>query len=411
MTVASLLNRIRWGFSVLFLAWGVYVYDSHSLKWTVITFFVFGLPLLSQFIPVRILRVGSLWMAFFLWIQSLFSPLFLGRNSRSKDFITLPYNMYTIVDVQGDGLPGIQGPQHIRTDAMGFRSFPKVDYKNKQGFRIFAMGGSTTEQIYLDDKSTWTTLLQEKLKEKWGRPVEVIGTGVSGTRIRHQLATFIRVLKLEPDMAIFLLGVNDWNQHIRDHFSKIEDFERRENVFLLRNSLLGKMFYWYLERNKFTAVKEKEPTTRVDKGEYYAPRRNSLTKKPQHHFQPEAVSEEFSFFLNEIGKLCDSSQVKCVFLTQPTGYKDETEEEYRKGFWMTPTGVPYSVDFESMKYISDLYNQTILTWAKQEGHKAIDMASVIEPSYQSFYDDCHFNTQGALTAGTWLADQLVDEVD
>ena len=86
------------------------------------------------------------------------------------------------VNVIGNAIPGIHGLQHITTDAKGFRVTPPIDYGTKRGLRIFAIGGSTTEQIYLDDKATWTYLLQTKLARALGRPVEVINAwGVRST--------------------------------------------------------------------------------------------------------------------------------------------------------------------------------------------------------------------------------------
>ena len=66
------------------------------------------------------------------------------------------------------GIPGISGLQTITTDHMGFRVTKSIDYAHKKGWRLFAIGASTTEEIYLDDHKTWTHLLQEKLEQARG---------------------------------------------------------------------------------------------------------------------------------------------------------------------------------------------------------------------------------------------------
>lgn len=85
--------------------------------------------------------------------------------------------------------------------------------------RVVAIGASTTEQIHLDDKSTWTHLLQEQLESRLPSVnVEVINTGVSGLRAEHHLETLEQVLDFEPDLVIFLIGINDWIRHVYTEF-------------------------------------------------------------------------------------------------------------------------------------------------------------------------------------------------
>jgi hypothetical protein len=85
------------------------------------------------------------------------------------------------LDVEAPNMPGISGIQNVTTDDQGYRVMPPVDYGNADALRIFAIGGSTTESIELDDQATWPHLLQEGLNAALGRKVEVVNTGVSGS--------------------------------------------------------------------------------------------------------------------------------------------------------------------------------------------------------------------------------------
>jgi hypothetical protein len=73
------------------------------------------------------------------------------------------------IDVEADNIPGISGIQNITTDEQGYRVMPPVDYTSADAVRIFAIGGSTTESILVDDKSTWTYLLQHSLSNSLAR--------------------------------------------------------------------------------------------------------------------------------------------------------------------------------------------------------------------------------------------------
>ena len=68
---------------------------------------------------------------------------------------------------------------------------------------------------------------------------------------------------------------------------------------------------------------------------------------------------------------------------------------FKKGFWATPPNTEYTLDFESLVYIANLYNHYLLKFADENGLYGFDLAKDIEPSYQYFYDEMHFNINGA----------------
>src|SRR5262245_48329641 len=147
---------MRWGLGVAFFLFGLCTLDTSMWVWALLGSVLFFLPLLLQLCPWPAVRYGALWFGVFLTAQTLVSVL-LG-----DDYITLPPHFRQRIDVKG-GFPGIQGLQTITTDQLGFRVTRSIDYTAKTHYRIFAIGGSTTADIYLDDHKTWTHLLQERL--------------------------------------------------------------------------------------------------------------------------------------------------------------------------------------------------------------------------------------------------------
>ena len=101
-------------------------------------------------------------------------------------------------------MPNFEGINTISTDEKGFRSLSEIDYSNDTTFRIFAIGGSTTEEIFVDDKETWTSLLEIGLTSSQNKTIEVVNTGVSGLRAQHHLAMMLETEKYHPDAYIFL---------------------------------------------------------------------------------------------------------------------------------------------------------------------------------------------------------------
>ena len=157
----------------------------------------------SRWDALKMIGVGTVML---LLANQLLSP-FVMDWLRDTQFITLGPRINRQIRIVGDVMPGFQGMQHITTDDKGFRTTLPIDYEHKPTatFRVLAIGGSTTEQIYLDDRKTWTHLLQEGLGESLKKRVEVINTGVSGLRAVHHLATLQQSLRYQPDLVVIFM--------------------------------------------------------------------------------------------------------------------------------------------------------------------------------------------------------------
>lgn len=378
--------------AVLFLGFCGLTFDSDYGRWGWLTVAMGVAVLAAQMVSWTLVRIYALWFAFFYVAQCLASLAMLGG-----DFKTLPPKMDLVANVVG-GLPGISGEQHITTDKHGFRTNRPVAYNQKSTMpRIFAIGGSTTEDIFLDDKATWTYLAAEKLSARLGQPVEMINTGVSGLRARHHLATLRTIAAFHPDLVIFMIGVNDWNHHIREHFKYLDagkDETWRPDWLkglYLRNSFAGLALQALLTSHMSAGV----PAKRLETGSYFTPQRGSLDRKIRVRFYPKDVSPAYAKTINRIMKECSIAQFACLFLTQPHGYQDGASKKFRDSFWMTPPNRSYTLDLPSLNHVASMYNRFLLRTAQKAGHSACDIAAGMAPSFRNFYDDVHFNEAGA----------------
>lgn len=379
---------MRWAVALVIFCFGIVTLDFYSYKWIFLGFFLFSIPLLCQFTRSEMLWSWSIWGGLFLILQT-----FLSIYMTNEDFKTLPPNLNMSVNHEEGLLPGIAGPQTITTDEKGFRVTHKIDYNSDAGFRVFAIGASTTEEIDLDDQKTWTSTLESELGKYLQTEVEVINTGVSGLRARHHLATLREILPYHPDMVIFLVGINDWNWHIDQHFDSLQDHPDRESPrsrYFLRNSLLG---------NAINSAKymfgEQQAVVREDIGEQFANRRGSLNRPQKHSFRPDEVHPQYNEYIKQITTTCRENDLDCVFITQPNGYQQSAGDEYRKGLWMTPPWADYTLDFDSMEHIANVYNSHLKQFAATQALPLCDLAPDFPPGYEFFYDDCHYNEKGS----------------
>jgi lysophospholipase L1-like esterase len=392
----------RWLLSGLFFGFGIIIFDPDSLKWGVATLLLYGVSLVCQFFKFQVLRLVSLWFGIFIVMQTLLTPYIRYHI----EYRALLPNIDTTVQTEGEA-------QTITTDEMGFRVHPRINYNQKKGFRIFSLGGSTTEQIFIDDQKTWTYLLQESLSKEFSEPFEVVNTGVSGTRVRNHFAKLKRLIQYEPDMAIILAGVNDWNKQITDSV-RIYKME----PYFLRKSLLAKalqgidVFFLGPLKSKFfrddsRGTKNIEPEKQTKNPEATR-KKDSLRRSVEFSWKPEDVSDEFKVYLKKIQETCEEKKILCVLLTQPNGYQESANSDYKKLFWMTPPFANFTLDFESMIYLANLYNNHIRSFAKQNKMPLCDIANNLEASKEIFYDDCHFTVKGAQMVSEFVSPCLAD---
>jgi len=76
-----------------------------------------------------------------------------------------PKNLRLVIDTEA-GLPGMKGPNIFTTNNMGYRGDDLTMPKPANEFRIFMVGGSTTECVYLDDSKAITRVLQNELNKQ-----------------------------------------------------------------------------------------------------------------------------------------------------------------------------------------------------------------------------------------------------
>lgn len=285
---------------------------------------------------------------------------------------------------------------------MGYRVSGPVSYEKDDGYRVFAIGGSTTQEILLDDTRTWTRGLENWLRNDGKPTAQVINTGLSGTRAVHHLATLKKIIPLNPDVVIFLVGINDWNRHIRQHYDSeyrtlqemlAKRVNRIRSELKLERSLLGRPLRALYAAAGLTA---KRSSFEVNNGEYFSKQRGSLNKSNKISFKPDAVENEYTDTIDQIVSTCSQHQIKCMFITQPNGYQDGASKSYKDSFWMTPTDSPdFTADFSSMMHIAKLYNGHLKAVAKKTGIAICDAAAQLPPEQKYFHDDCHFTEFGS----------------
>ncbi len=412
---------------LLFLSLRLKILDG-DYKFNYLLFFIFCLVLIWSllFINKSKLLIVFTNIYIILIINFLLTPFFFQKTFDVP--VRMP-NYIEEIEYKGEYFKGLWSGKHIiTTDEKGFRTTSKINYKkkDKEVFRILTIGASTTEENGTDDNKTWSAIVAKNINSLTNKKVELINTGLSGLRAKHHYLSLLRSKNLNPDLVIFLVGINDWNHHINnrhldfifpyieinfnfDHsiLSKISDnirkqLERKLNLKfkkeIKRTFPAGSKIE---DRNIDGKIYKYSYTTDKKFEDWLKPISNSLSRQTIVNYNPKDVFDEYKNWIRLIYKECKKN-FTCIILNQPNAYDFNADENLKKRFWMTPPYEDYTISFNDLVNIANLYNNWILEEAKKEKIFACDLASDFKPTMEYFIDDCHFSENGSKFASTHI---------
>lgn len=310
---------------------------------------------------------------------------------------TLPPNQHRTFRVVGDVMVGFSEWHTYTTDGRGHRTNGPIDYARKPPgvLRIAFFGASTTEEAELDDRRTWSAQVGRAVEAALQRKVEIVNTAVQGTRAPQQLASLKASEAYAPDLAIFLMGINDWNHAIvRGQDNVVQGAMRSLSDFAFSRSVLyrGAIQLYAI----FTGIlrgRGGESETDVEDGSFYADHAAFAARQPERAFRPAAVDAEYGEAVSAIFAECRRRALPCLFVEQPTAYDPATGDKSR--FWMTPPYQRYAVRVADLRAIADLYNDWLRKAATGAGFPFCPTVPRIPATTAAFFDDCHFTENGS----------------
>jgi len=293
--------------------------------------------------------------------------------------------------------------------------------------RILAVGGSTTEELYVDDPDTWPALTEELLTERLGRPVWVGNAGKSGLESAHHLA-LIQTLgaELRPDVIVTLLGWNDMSHSLLGVVGSEEpmlqfDSARGGPLFMNgRPQLTGLRTYWGA-RAVWRILRQRlpgyqPPFTQQEDARSYTPGREARLAAPKTGEMPTQLTSIMAAYagrLHDMARAARDIGTRLVLVTQPSLVRDgppgaEADAYAYGGAWIP--GSPMYYDASVVARMIRAFNDTTLRVCEEEDLMCLDLAAAIPPDLDHFYDDVHLNTLGSRAAGRAVAEFLSSRV-
>ena len=101
---------------------------------------------------------------------------------------------------------------------------------------------------------------------------------------------------------------------------------------------------------------------------------------------------------------------RCLFLTQPTMWRSDLNDEEKRLLWFGWIGREYDpigyLTASDAASAMDTYNQELLSVCREDALECLDLAVAIPKDVNSFYDDAHFNESGARAVAEFVTEYL-----
>lgn len=309
-----------------------------------------------------------------------------------------------------EGLPGMDGSETtFSTNNVGLRGDSLAMPKPDDELRVFVVGGSTTETLYLDDRQALTRILQDRLDTVVsGKRVKVYGAGKSGARSYDHVEMIAhRLVHLDPDALIVFAGINDLRAAMygRDFLMLPPALGAPDTEWSPMQLTRFAMTEFQLGRRLFSLLKPDEYRDAVEQITLRSNFRRSVEMRealPVSVSPPRTDVTRYRANLISIVGIARSHGIDLIFLTQATTWNSRVDSTIAKWHWMTG-GPDSAYREEALDEAMEAYNDAVRAVATEFDVPLLDLARVLPKSGEYFYDDVHFNPRGAETVGARLA--------
>lgn len=320
-------------------------------------------------------------------ILRVYNPFTSGIKG---DKIVLRVN--TTLQYENDSIPVID--KHIihTQNALGFRG-PDTPANWNKYYKIFTVGGSTTECTYLSDTQTWTYKLAEQLKAD-APFVWMNNAGISGhSTFGHKILLEDYLVKLHPDMILFLIGCNDIGRDDLIEKSVMKDDYGSVWAFFTKNSLFANVISntLFSKRAKSKTLKDRYVNLTKNTNDTITYSATEMQAELDKHKR--LYLKDYEKRTEDLLNICFINNIKPVLITQPTLF----------GYGLDPvTGVNLeNRKVDLLQYngrlwylLLELYNDITRKVAAQHHIPLIDLAAKMPHSSLYFYDMIHFTNHG-----------------
>lgn len=300
-------------------------------------------------------------------------------------------------------MPAMDKVMYYTTNNVGFRGDSLVIPKPADETRIFIIGGSTAQCLYIDDSKSLDHVLQKELQQQFpGRTIKVYSAAKSGDATAEHIAMLSqRIIHMQPDMVIVFCGFNDLRKSIQRydymHLGAMKQYSPRYIYMAATQLQVGRRLYYLIKSPPEEDIREKIPLA-TNYRELFALQQQT----PESDAIPYINAQPYSLNLNTIAGICSANGVPLVLMPNQSTWNSLADTSMRNKHWLLTVGkIRYREEY--LQKGLEVFNDTMRAVATRNNVPLFDLPKIMPASGEYFYDDCHFNNNGSITAAKTLA--------
>lgn len=352
--------------------------------------------------PQRLLKVGLVNVIVLLLllipVELIFGGWIRGRGIDELKRFSIPIGISYEYDVSGHYASDIGTRIRYSRDKWGLRG----SYRSVADVRLVTVGGSTTDQKYLDDSETWQSFTERELA-RLGRPLVIANAGVDGQSTAGHLFTLRNwlphVADLKPEYVLFYLGINDVLKP-RDR----GDYDAKLDPSTWRAKSATWQFLRTLRAN-FTARSAQVAHGRMPR---FADSDFTGTGLLALEQRQRLAADLTSSFVANLASLRDATQqygAAPIFVTQ-TAFAWNGGAGPARGLNQRIEMHGHAMNFADISALHQAMNRGLLDYCRQTSTVCIDLAGEVVLDRDDYYDYVHQTPRGAAKVGRYLAGKL-----
>ena len=284
----------------------------------------------------------------------------------------------------------------IKTDKFGFiENGNEINFSEKTSKSIIFFGGSTTEQLFIPEKSRWSSILERNLnKLDQENSYKIRNGGFSGNNSMHSTLNFIaKGVPLSPDFAVLMHNMNDlgilrltgsyWQTPKKFSLIHIQE----SSIFLMLRQIKD-----FLIPNSYEVIKN--ITSNNDDFEEY---------RNLNIVDIELIEDQFRRSLNTFIDICLVWGTEPILMTQFNRINLE-DELFNKSSTSIKNKESY---IESYARLNDVIREVSM----DRNIDLIDLANLIPSSSYYMYDPVHLNENGSKLAAEILTNYWTKKLE
>jgi hypothetical protein len=279
---------------------------------------------------------------------------------------------------------------------------------------VLAMGGSTTDERYIDDSQTWVAQLQDQFRQH-GKPLVFANAAIDGqSTVGHINAMTLwlpQIPDLRPHYILFYIGINDI--FIGDDRAQYDQMaspsrSRRIRQYITNHSALYN--FYRTVRGMILADKAQLMHGRIMRRVARWILVDEPTDVNEVRRQTESARAAFGERLRILTRMSRDIGAEPIFITQRrTDQKTENGKTYVLAMPDADGQFPVHAS-DNFDVLMRLYNETTLANCAEIGVTCVDLATRIDFAEDDFYDAIHTTPRGSKKIAKFLYGELADKL-